>query len=102
MGGDISINLENGNKAIVREIAREVIREQQEHCVLGTENRMRIDAIEETNKEFKETTKLIFVKLDETAAAHDKQWRFVYNAVVGLLISVVAFFLIYVFHGIFK
>jgi len=102
MGDEIVVKLENGNKAIVREIAREVIKEQRESCLMGNENRTRIIALEHADAAFKETTDKIFNKLDTTATAHDKQWKSVYNAVIGLLCGVVGFFLIYLFKVIFK
>ena len=83
------MSLENGERAIVRDLCRDVIKEEQDSCKIGNENRQRIISLEKEGTEVNDNLKSIYEKLNEVSEKHSNQWLTVAGATILQLVAIV-------------
>ena len=92
--------MENGERAVVKDICREVIREDS--CPRGNENKNRIINLEKEGIQVNENIKNIFDKLDKTTEKHSKQWQGVMTGIIMILIGMLTNIALMVVIRVFK
>lgn len=79
---------ENGDRAIVKDICRDVMRDDT--CPRGNENKNRIINLEKGSETMGDNIDKLFKKFDDTTEKHSQQWQKVMNGIVGLLIAMIS------------
>jgi len=87
------MTIENGDKAVVKELSRIVITEEMGKCRIGADNKNNITNItrevEEVKEEFKSFTGRVYEKLDKVAEKHNGQWLSVAGATILQLVAII-------------